>query len=277
MTTKIERLCILGSGPAGLLAAHAAALYGVKEIDVITRASVWDPEQPAKSPLYGCQYLHASIPGLSLRSATVNYQLRGTADDYRRKVYGAEMDANVSPEELEGTHQAWDIRAAYSQLWTMYVQHGLSGVQVRTGRITPENVPGLFDKYDAIISTIPAPALCDDDSHNFEFQEVWAVGDAPDLGIMAPVEVENNKVVCNGLDDLTWYRASSVFGMTTVEWAGPVQPVEMAVRFRKPLRTNCNCWDTKVFRMGRYGAWRKGILAHEVYENMRDLIQRRSA
>lgn len=277
MTTKVKRLGILGAGPAGLLAAHAAALYGVEQTTVITKGSVWDGTLPAKSPLYGCQYLHAEIPGLSVRSAKVDYELLGTPEDYRHKVYGPESHARVSPEDYQGKHQAWDIRSAYSQLWTMYVQHGLSGVQVKTGRINTENIPQIVEDFDLVISTIPAPALCADESHSFGTQEIWAVGDAPDLGIHAPVEIENNKVVCNGLKDFRWYRASTVFGMTTVEWSGAVQPVEQAVRVRKPLETDCDCWSTKVIRMGRYGAWRKGILAHEVFENTRDLLLRRGA
>jgi hypothetical protein len=275
MSTKVKRLGILGAGPAGLLAAHAAALYGVEQTHVLTRASVFDPELPAKSPLYGCQYLHSSIPGLSVRSANVAYELRGTPEDYRRKVYGPESDVRVSPEDFEGTHRAWDIRSAYSQLWAMYVSHGLSGVKTTTGRINADNIEGVLENYDLVISTIPAPALCSNDAHDFRTQDVWAVGDAPDLGINAPVEVENNKVVCNGLEDLNWYRASTVFGMTTVEWSGYLQPVEQAVRVRKPIDHNCDCWETRVVRMGRYGAWRKGILAHEVFENTRDLLTRR--
>lgn len=271
---RVKRLAILGAGPAGLLAAHAAALSGVEETKVITKASIWDPHEPAKSPLYGCQYLHAAIPGLSVRSASVRYQLRGTAEEYRAKVYG-EQKVRVSPEDYEGEHKAWDIRAAYSQLWSMYVTHGLSGVEVATGRINHENVPALLETYDLVISTIPAPALCGIEAHIFNTQEIWAVGDAPDLGISAPVEIENNMVVCNGLLDLGWYRASTVFGMTTVEWGGLVKPVEQAVRVRKPIDNDCNCWEGRVIRMGRYGSWRKGILAHEVFENTRELLTRR--
>lgn len=272
---KIKRLGILGAGPAGLLAAHAAALYGVEQTHILTRAALFDSELPAKSPLYGCQYLHSDIPGLSIRSAQVSYELRGTPEEYRRKVYGDASEVRVSPEDFEGSHQAWDIRSAYSQLWTMYVMHGLSGVKINTGRINSSNIEGFLENYDLVISTIPAPAICANDSHQFTSQEVWAVGDAPDLGIFAPVEVENNMVVCNGKEDLHWYRASTVFGMTTVEWAGAVQPVELARRFHKPIDNNCNCWETRVVRMGRYGAWRKGILAHEVFENTRDLLLRR--
>lgn len=275
MSTKIHKLAILGAGPAGLLSAHAAALFGVPEIHVISKASAWDPHYPANSPLYGCQYLHASIPGLSVREASVAYELRGTPEGYRSKVYGPESDVRVSPEDFEGTHQAWDIRSAYAQLWNMYVVNSLSGVKVVTGRVTPDNIEGMLENYDTIISTIPAPSICTVSKHNFGVQEIWAVGDAPDLGISAPVEIENNKIVCNGTDDHRWYRASTVFGMTTVEWSGLVQPTEQAVRVRKPLDTNCDCWEGRVIRMGRYGSWRKGILAHEVFENTRDLIQRR--
>lgn len=275
MTTKVKRLAILGAGPAGLLAAHAAALHGVEETTVITKSSVWDGSQPAKSPLYGCQYLHAKIPGLSVREADVAYEIRGTPEDYRSKVYGPESHARVSPEDFQGVHKAWDIRAAYSQLWAMYVVNALSGVRVQTGKITWGNVGQIVDNHDLVISTVPAPVICGGEFHDFPTQEVWAVGDAPDLGIQAPAEIENNKVVCNGLENPAWYRASTVFGMTTVEWSGSVQPVPQAVRVRKPLETNCNCWETKIIRMGRYGAWKKGVLAHEVYENTRDLLLRR--
>src|SRR4051812_44452720 len=71
-----------------------------------------------KSALYGGQYLHQPIPVLTQGDPiTVGYTLRGSSDDYRLKVYGPMWSGSVSPEDLEGEHTAWDIRATYDELW----------------------------------------------------------------------------------------------------------------------------------------------------------------
>src|SRR4051794_14558085 len=106
------RIAVLGCGPAGLMAAHAAKVCGA-DVDIFSRKR--------KSELFGCQYLHAPIPGMTdVAPVTVRYMLNGDIEGYRRKVYGDTWDGEVSPEDLLGNHDAWDIRRTYDNLWAKY-------------------------------------------------------------------------------------------------------------------------------------------------------------
>jgi hypothetical protein len=262
------RAAVLGCGPAGLFAAHALIQNGWS-VDIYARES-------RPSDLFGCQYLHAPIPGLTdyQDPVTVSYQLEGTAAGYAEKVYGGKSITEVSVDMLLRNHMAWDIRSAYSNAWDRY------GHLVQPLEISPE-VLGLFhwsqalepvvpmpairmDQYHRVISSIPAPALCHAE-HEFVTQDVWAMGDAPIRGQYVPYRPQDNTIICDGTEDRGWYRAANVYGYATMEW--PIQskpPLPGIARVSKPISTNCDCFP-RIMRVGRYGQWRKGILSHTAY------------
>jgi hypothetical protein len=260
---RVKRVAILGCGPSGMFAAHAFVDAG------------WDVtiySKKRKSQMFGAQYLHSPIPGLPENRIEVNYLLEGTAEGYRDKVYGPNSTVQVSPDLLLGVHPAWDIRAAYDAAWERY--EGL----VVNANITPYWAVGEFvnpeaDKYwRAIVSTIPAPALCigpkgadGAEAHQFLSQKVWAAGDAPELNRWCPIRIPAGTVVCNGDPERGWYRSANVFGHSTAEWPHDRKPpISGLAEVVKPLSTNCDCWP-RITRMGRYGAWQKGYLTDEVY------------
>lgn len=261
-------VAILGAGPSGLVAAHSAMMAG-HDVHIYTKPD--GNGNPAKSALYGCQYLHAPIPGIDVSKAIVDYRLQGESTDYRRKVYGPESTVDVSPETLTGQHLAWNIRQTYDLMWMAHMDMGFSRVFPQS--VGPEDLPGLIRSYTAVISTLPAPSVCSHRSaHDFESSRVWAIGDAPNLGIWAPVEVEANTVVCSGDRRIRWYRAANVFGYTTVEW--PDRYLDLppsAVPVRKPIKTNCDCWP-EVLRAGRFAEWTKGVLVHETYDKVKEFL-----
>lgn len=248
------RVAILGCGPAGLMAAHAVVESG-EEPHIYSRK--------IKSPLYGAQYLHAPIPGITDRDAHVgvDYLLRGSVEDYRSKVYGKQWDGNVSPEDLSDPHQAWDIRETYDRLWELY-----SGL-IHDSEVQPRSIRALLDgNPDLLINSIPLAALCHQ-GHTFQAQEIIAAGDAPKLGINVGrmFQCPPNTVICNGEDSPSWYRISNIFDHTTVEWPGGMRvPVSTAATLPKPTKHNCDCWP-EVFNVGRFGSWTKGVLSHSAY------------
>jgi hypothetical protein len=259
------KVAILGCGPTGLLAAHGVRMAG-EAMGRPVEVQIFSNKR--KSPLYGCQYLHGSIPGLELPSQRVSYQLLGDVDTYRKKVYGGDEDVAVSPELLSKAHTAWDIRAAYDQLWKMYepsvVDYFFS---IGSWRLLRRQLAE--EQFQLTFTALPAPVLCTDTTKaicTFESQPVWAMGDAPDLGRFAevPVGVQARTVVCNGLPGDPWYRASRVFGHATVEWPVDATPPHGASRVLKPLSTTCAC-NRGVIRLGRYGLWQKGVLAHSAF------------
>lgn len=256
------KVAVLGCGPAGLMAAHAIAQAGVEPI-------IFSRKQ--KSPLFGAQYLHAPIPGAGSGNAVrIEYSLRGTPGMYRRKVYGPMWDGTVSPEDLEESHAAWDIRQTYDNLWEMY--HPL----IQPTEIDPAGVRFLFDRneFDFIINTIPLSQLCHQ-GHAFRATEIVAAGDAPQIGVDVGFiyKCDDNTVVCNGESSPSWYRLSRIFDHTTVEWPISVNPpLPTASKVMKPLGHLCDCWPDLI-KVGRYGSWEKGVLSHDAYLRTKELME----
>lgn len=259
------RIAVLGCGPAGLMAAHAAKVSGAR-VDIYSRKR--------KSELYGCQYLHAPIPGMTdVAPVEVSYSLHGSVETYRDKVYGANWQGEVSPEDLVGAHTAWDIRRTYDNLWNEYGKY-VYGTEISAGFLNNFMAVDAM-RYDKIINSVPRQALCRR-NHTFRSQRVWAIGDAPERGLFAPNYANRNSVVCNGLDSPPWYRAANVFGYSTVEWpweafAKTPQNQIVASQLFKPLDHNCDCWPDLV-HVGRYGCWEKGVLSHTAYQATIELL-----
>jgi hypothetical protein len=257
------RILILGCGPAGLMAAQGAWNSGADvEVDIVSNKR--------KSEMFGAQYLHKPIPGISdLHSfVMVDYTILGTdhmsmadaIDQYRRKVYGQFWDGSVSPDELLQQHRAWDIKAAYDKLWEQW-QSSIHHMVVH-----PDTVRSAIDsnKYKYIFNTIPMDRLCYQD-HTFRSIKIRAMGDAPDRGQEVPYECEPNTVVCNGMPEPSWYRISNIWGAKTVEWPFSQKVPFQHAEVMKPLGNNCDCFP-EVTRIGRYGTWQKGVLSHEAYD-----------
>lgn len=251
------KVAIFGCGPAGLFAAHAAEMAGHK-------ATVFSKAR--KSHMYGAQFLHKYIPGLSMSADRfiIDYELVGTAEDYAQKVYGDSQPSFVSPQTLAGAHEAWDIRAAYDQAWEAY------SWAVRDAELKASDVEGVLQHFDLIVNTVPAPVFCvKPEKHSFTSRDVWAIGDAPDRGVQSPLSAgRDNHVLCNGYSEPSWYRVSTIKGHSTVEWPlEPKPPYENVAKVTKPISNTCDCWDDtgKYWRAGRYGLWRKDVLSHHAY------------
>lgn len=249
------KVAVLGCGPAGLVAAWAAIGLG-HEVMVIS--DKWEP-----STLYGCQYLHMPIPGFQdVPKVKVDYQLLGTTEMYRSKVYGENWEGKVSPEDMRGTRPAWDIRETYGRLWNKIV--GSEQIQKVLWTVKEGNLRAVYNNdIDRIVSSIPARNLCHNLEHGFDRQLIYAQG-ATEWNA-----TPENTVICDGTDQWPWYRISNVFGYQTVEWPagrGLPRPKD-SVRVYKPLSTNCVCHGD-VIRVGRYGAWDKSVLVHQVYDKV---------
>lgn len=247
-------IAILGCGPAGLLAAHAAAQNGCNFQIFSARK---------KSPLHGAQYLHEPITGITGMPEEVTYKLVGTPEEYRMKVYGEEWDGTVSPEDLEENHAAWDIREAYDRLWWRY-EPAIWPLEIKGVRHLFENIP--LAHFDKVISTIPRKIFAQP-GDVFDSMDIWALGDDPKNDVYVPLEPQDdNTIMCDGTDSVGWYRISKVFGHTTMEWPGwkPKPPIHGVVKVTKPLR--CKVQDDHGFHyLGRYGKWEKGVLTTDAY------------
>lgn len=254
------RVMILGCGPAGLVAAQAALDSGADPY-IISKT-----DNP--SMLYGCQYLHAPIPGYEdIPSTTVSYALIGTPEEYRAKVYGDKWHGKVSPEDFVGEHSAWDIRETYGRLWARLIGSGRVPLYAREP-VSDGWIPASFRPGpDYIISTIPAPAMCRQRSiHAFNSHVIFANGTTNEEPIY------DNAILCDGTEAHSWYRVSNVFGYRTIEWSRLPPPGTIAANVIKPLSTDCDCYPS-VIRVGRYGTWDKSYLVHRVYPDVTEALR----
>lgn len=274
-----KRAAVLGCGPAGLFATHALI---EKDWDV----RIFSKKR--KSHLYGAQYLHMPIPGLTppdVESIHIKYGLTGTAEGYGRKVYGS-VPVRTSVEMMTAEHMAWDVRSTYDTAWAAYsdlvtdVEINSQTMGITNWTDLPEQSPVLIDfsTFDVVLSSIPLPRICYmPEAHQFHSVKVWALGDAPDRGQYVPYRAPENTVECNGSPDVGWYRAANVFGHATVEWpAARKPPIPGVAEVTKPLYTDCVCYrkgDVRFkFRpIGRYGMWAKGVLTHHAYTQAANL------
>jgi hypothetical protein len=263
------RIAVLGCGPAGLMAAEgateAALEYEGGEIAIFSRKR--------KSELFGAQYLHQPIPYASPpTSIAVDYRVVGEAAAYKRKVYGNAWYGSVSPEDLLGSHEGWDIRETYDNIWRAFEE------AIHDVELDAIGLQELLDSgnFDVVINSVPLETLCYQ-NHDFAYAGIIAAGDAPERGIdIGKVyRCPESTVICNGTKDVAWYRMSRVFGHTTVEWPADVErvPINSASFVRKPTHHNCDCWPT-ITKVGRYGSWSKGVLSHTAYFDASEAVHR---
>jgi hypothetical protein len=253
-------VAVLGSGPAGLLAAHAATLAG-KEVEV------WSLGEPSK--LVGPQYLYQFIPKVTPEEPEgyVRQIVRGTMTDYRRKLYG-EIDPGWIERPMQPGYDAWNLRTAYERLWEGY---GGSVLRCELNAVALNEMIGAR-MYSHIISTIPAPVIC---RANHQFLS-WRI-------LIADRNVEpipDNTILFNGEPSPSWIRESRIWGVETTEWPYSIldprrrrtrPPLPDVYEFEKPLRTNCDCFP-EVARMGRFGRWRNETWAHDAYNATKELL-----
>jgi len=249
----MTKVAVLGCGPAGLLAAHAAVRNGASVVIYSDKA------QP--SQIGGAQFLHRAIPEITNTDpdAMCDFRHVGQRENYAKRVYGDPL-ADVSwGSYAEGLHPIWNMQQAYNQLWERYSE------LIVVEEIYGDTLAKISKAEDLVFSCIPAPALC---RHQCKFvkQDVWIQ------------TVDNHfdnlecAIVYNGSMSGEWYRWSSLFGHTFFEYP---QFRPNAVKVSKPLRTDCPgpTHLGNIIGLGRYGAWEKHQLIHHAYEGAELALQ----
>lgn len=254
-----RHVAILGCGPAGLLAAHAARLRGCR---ITVYSNIVEP-----SRIPGTMYLHREIPELDLDPVTIDYIKMGSREGYARKVYGSPNAPCSWDEFQEGPVQGYAFNAMYEGLWQR------TEAFIERLKVTPSIMPRIISHHDLVISTIPVSGICCRQAglptstgrfyHMFQSAKIQVSRD-PSREAFA---VGDPTIVYSGMESHPWYRSSIIAGEIATEYPfkeGGVVADGMQVGV-KPLGTNCDCWP-EVVRAGRFGKWEKGVLAHHAFE-----------
>jgi hypothetical protein len=250
---------VLGCGPSGLLAAHAASLQGA---DV----QIFSDKTP--SIISGAQYLHEHIPGLSGKpDGHIMFTKIGSPEGYASKVYGS-RDADTSWRTFGEavSRPAWSMRKAYHLLWQMY-ERAIRNYHVQDAwdLMELEHI-----EADLRITTLPQSHLCSDNEHMFESVPTYIVTKA-----LPGISIPPNTVIYNGHNLMPWSRASNLFGHTSMEF--PIRPTsteanESLLMGLKPTMHNCDC-NPQWKRVGRFGQWKRGVLVHHAFKEVTSALQ----
>lgn len=258
----MKTVCILGSGPAGLFAAHTTEFVGCSVVII---------SKKQKSPIIGAQYLHQPIMGLNdpqKPDGMVGTYLHGSKENYCRRVYGsASVGAHWQRlSEHPFFVPAWDLRRTYDEAWERFEP------VIVDQEVTSQDVDEFTMNFDTVISTIPHWRLCDHpDEHQFMSVDIMVRQGIE--GRPPPRAGDESFVVYNGSETGYWYRTSRIFGHETTEgvakYNGPM-PEEEQSRWDdvgyKVVGNNCDCHPNLV-RTGRHGLWERGILTHHTVEH----------
>lgn len=241
---------VIGAGPAGLAAAHAATAFSEKGITVRVIA----PRE--KTPQYGPLLLQRPIPGINTDhpDGTIHQVVvGGSILDYRYRLYG-DINIGINGDILRPFYHAWRHGPTYDRLWELY-----SGL-IEDREVTPSELYAMqYDEANLlVVSTAPARALCRSiQHHSFGFKQVAVT---PEFSYPGQPD---NTLIFNAGETFPWVRSSRVFGVPVTEWK--VEDAPRGARIiRKPISTDCDCYP-KVLRTGRFGAWKNEVWIDSAY------------
>lgn len=246
------KVAILGCGPAGLLAAHAAMLHG-HDYAIFSR--------PVASQLRGAQYLHESVPDLHLPGPRAIYIFKyGDEAGYAKKLYNDPNKETSFGKMKSGPHLGWSLQCTYELLWARHED------RIVPSEIRAEDISWYEKRYNFILSTIPQKFLCQNPAHEFTYVTEYVRSGRLFLGER---DVPANHIVYNGLPNYQWHRASNLDGALEYEFA---QPVPGADKVMKPQWTDCDC-NPGVHRLGRYGKWQRDELVTDAFNEAYELLK----
>lgn len=226
------KVIVIGCGPAGLAAAHAAVGLGA-EVEIIA--------PKAMTPQNGPLLLQRPIPGVNLGhpDGTIHQiVIGGTILDYRYKLYG-DINIGINGDVLKKMYHAWKHRETYCRLWDMYQD------RITDRKVGWRELRRLHESVDLVISTANAHSLCFQ-GHSFVSKSV----------VITPTcswpDQRDNTIIFNAAEEVPWVRSSKVFGHEVTEWPLSADRPDDSRVILKPISTNCSCYP-HVLRTGRFG------------------------
>lgn len=257
---------VVGTGPAGMLAAYGALLEGC-EVTMVA-----PPAAPIRSKIHGAQYIHAQIEGLpdEIQPFNIRYRHFGTEEGYRKKIYGDNVPVDgTSWGSFKPYEIAWSMGEVYEWLATTMILVDGAAAFVRM-EVTEEDLVHFTERYDFVFNTAPLNKICPDGV--FLTETVYVTGGNP-------LAVPEDEIHYYGDPAIVPYRASNIRGVTSTEFpAGAYESMGWLLKLQvRPVVKPLSCSNVGmhgVYRLGRYGKWHKGILAHEAYEEARRVIRK---
>ena len=250
------KVVVIGAGPAGLAAAHAAAGLGA-----IVKIIAPKKKTPQRGPLL----LQRPLPGVThdhpdgyIKQIVIG----GGILDYRYKLYG-DVNVNINGDVLQDGYHAWNLSDVYDELWGRYSD------LIEDRSVGPKELSALLpEQNDLVVSTAPLNRMCGMPRyHEFRTKSVVITEGASYPG------QPDNTIIFNAGDEEPWVRSSRIFGHEVTEWPmGTNIPTgRNAMVIDKPFGSTCNCFP-HVLLTGRFGKFRNETWVDTAYYDTRDSI-----
>lgn len=246
------KVIVVGCGPAGLAAAHAAVGLGAE-------VEIHAPK--VKTPQRGPLLIQRPIPGINRDhpDGTIHQiVIGGNIMDYRYKLYG-DVNIGINGDILQPYYHAWRHGETYNRMWNLYSD------RIIDRKISKLAMQSIHQTADLVVSTANAMIMCSDRrAHDFNYREV-----AVTPYCSYPSQPDNT-IIFNADPEVPWVRSSLVFGVPVTEWQADLAPDD-AVRIMKPISTTCDCYP-HVLRTGRFGAYRNEVWVDTAYHDTRGAL-----
>jgi hypothetical protein len=252
------RIAVIGCGPAGLAAAHAA--HGL-----CAGVTIYSPA--IKSPQRGPLVLQRPIPAITqdhpdgyIKQIVVD----GSILDYRYKLYG-DINISIQGNILKEGYHCWKMIETYDRLWELYMEPGAGRAAHVTGEVTPQVISIMVQEFDLVINTAPLDKLCYQ-GHTFRSKAVEIT-----MGHSYPNQPEDTTIF-NAGHRYPWVRSAWLLGNSCTEWLSGEAPPELEpLTIHKPISHNCNCYPDMLLT-GRFGCWENEVWVDTAYYDTRDAI-----
>jgi thymidylate synthase (FAD) len=249
----VKKVVVIGAGPAGLAAAHAAVGLGA---DV----RIFAPK--VRTPQRGPIMLQRPIPGITndhpdgyIKQIVIG----GSILDYRYKLYG-DVNININGNILQPGYDAWKIDPAYDKLWDMYES------LIIPVRVTSKHLQLMHNECDLVVSTAPLNMMCTmPEYHDFRYMYVAITSES------SYTDQPDNTIIFNASGEEGWVRSSIVFGIESTEWPYSSAYPNGAYLIRKPISHKCNCFP-RVLLTGRFGKFKNETWIDTAYYDTREAI-----
>lgn len=243
-----------------MIAAHTLIEAGAdrNEIDIISK-------EKCKSTIGGAQFLHEPIFKDDEPDAEISIVHIGEGAGYATKVYG-HPEIETSWDDHDTVQIAWGLQSTYERLWERLEDRILVEV---ADWIDGEEAAAISEHYATVVSTIPAECICTNPDHSFPSTKFFMFPCVP-----SPVPL--NVIMYSGrMNEETWHRQSNIMGYSWREypWSEHDRVEEIGgepLYGAKPMGTNCDCAQKLgIVKAGRFGAWDKKVLLHDVPKQVR--------
>src|SRR5882762_4718984 len=249
------KIAIVGAGPSGLTAAWAATTCG-HSVTLFDKT-----KQLGKN--HGVFYLHdccglPMLPHARLITKVVGGGTSGVSASelYSQKVYG-EVGSDVSLDKY-GSRQnrlstVWNAQAAMELLSSLFSEN-IEEKEIKG----PNGIEELLNDYEKVIITAPAFLFVDIGLRN-EFKST--------IAHIKHIETNfphDKAIMVYSVGEDPVYRWSITFGQLAIERTTPTLGF-FEVKKVKGTTVDLKSYDSNILWTGRYGAWDKNVLTHDVY------------